>query len=112
MNLTPAQWLAVGIGILSVFTASAAQLTDLFGPTVAKDIASLASLIAGCLTVPLTVLTGQGSQAQATNDMGGVDKIVVNKNASATLAKMAMDPNSKVEAAPGAEAAIQAKAQQ
>ena len=111
MKLTINQWLGITVGVLGVFGSVTSQLTDLFGAIVAKDIVSLSSILSGIAGVFVAVLTSQGSQIRAVQDMDGVNKIVVNKNANATLAQLTVDPaQNKIEAAPGAEAAINATA--
>ena len=111
------QKLALTIGILGFVATGGTQLTDIFAPfgsmapLIVKEIVSIAGFVSGVLGIVLTFTTGQGSQVKAVQDMPGVDKIVVNKQANATLATMAIDPaQEKIEAAPGAEAAITATA--
>ena len=109
MTLTPQQWIAITIGMLSFLGGASAQLTQLFGPTVAADVASTVALLAGMLSVPLTVLTGQSAQVKAVQAMPGVEAITINKNASPTLAAIAVDPsNAKVDAVPSDKAAVSA----
>lgn len=108
--MSPAQWIIVGIGMLSFLGGASAQLTQLFGPSVAADVASVTALLAGLLTVPLTVLTGQSAQVRgisaiaqtpagqaavlkAVEDMPGVQDVKVNRQANPTLAAAAVDPN-------------------
>lgn len=111
MNIN--QILAMILVVLGVFTASAAQLTDLLGPTEAKVIVSISSLMTSILSGWLGVFSGQASQIKAVQDMPGVDKIVVNKNANTTLAALAVDPQqTKIEPAPNAEATIRQTANQ
>jgi drug/metabolite transporter (DMT)-like permease len=109
-TLTPAQWFGIILAILGVLSVSTAQLTDLLGPTIAKTIVTSSGLLTSILSSLLVQFTGQGAQIKAVQSMPGVDQIVVNKNANATLATIAVDPNSKVEAAPEALAAVNATA--
>lgn len=100
------QAIAISLVVLGVLTASTAQLTDLFGPHVAKLVISLAGLLNSILGGVLGVLTGTSGQVRDVQALPGVDRIVVNKDASPSLAAIAVDPSSKVEAAVGAEAAV------
>lgn len=107
MKLTINQWLGIAVGVLGVFGSVTSQLTDLFGAVVAKDIVSLSSILSGVAGVFVAVLTSQSNQVLDVKAMDGVDKIMVNKNASSALAKLAVDPaEDKIEASPGAEAAV------
>ena len=107
MNLNINQVLAIALVILGVFVASTAQLTDLFGPAVAKTIVSVSGLFMSILSGIVGVLTGQSSQIKAVQAMPGVEKIVVNAQANSTLAGLAVDPaQEKIETAPGAGAAV------
>lgn len=111
MNLNLNQIIAIIVVILGVFVASTAQLTDLFGPLVAKTVVSASGLLMSVLSGILGVLTGQASQVKAVQSMPGVDNIVVNKQANPTLAALVVDPNQpKIVASPGAEAVIAATA--
>ena len=106
MNLNRNQIIAIVLVVLGVLAASAAQLTDLFGAKIAHTIISSSSLLMSILSGVLAVLTGQSGILKDVQAMPGVDKVVVNKDANSTLAAAAVNPNSKVEAAPGAEAAV------
>lgn len=109
-NLTPLQWFAVTLAILGVLGASTVQLTELFGGTVAKSIVTASTLLTSILSSIMVPLTGQSAQIRAVNDMPGVSSIVVNEKANPTLAAIAVDPNSKVEAAPSAQKIVEATA--
>ena len=103
--------MAIIVGILSATAGATVQLTDVFGPGVARAIVSVANLAMTIVVTPfLFAVTGQTAQIKAVNNMPGVQSIVVNKEASTNLAAIAVDPNSKVEAAPGAEKAVEATA--
>lgn len=98
MNLNRNQIIAIVIAILAVLMASTAQLTDLFGPKVAKTIISAAGLINGMLSGVLAVITGQAGMVKDVQDMPGVERIQVNAKANPTLARIALDENvDKVE---------------
>ena len=115
MNL--AQKLALTIGILGFVTSGSTQLTDIFSPfgsiapLIVKQIVSLAGFVSGILGVVLTFTTGQSSQLLAVQDMRGVEKVLVNAQANATLAALAIDPTqAKIEATPAAQQVVQATA--
>jgi hypothetical protein len=111
MNLNLNQVLAIVLVVLGVFVASTAQLTDLFGAGNAHIIVSLSGLLMSILSGILGVLTGQAGQIKAVRSMPGVDQVVVNANANATLAGLAVDRGEpKIKIAPGAEAAVKATA--
>ncbi len=112
--MTTAQKIALSIGILGLVATGSTQLTDIFSPfgslapLIVKEIVSVASFTSGILGVVLTFMTGQGSQLKAVQNMPGVEKIVANAKANATLATMVLDEtNPKIKAAPEAVAAIQ-----
>lgn len=110
MNLNRGQILSIVIAVLGVLVASTSQLTDLFGPSVTKTLVSAASMVMAMLGVINSTLQGAGSQIQAVKDMG-VQQLVVGKDASSILAKMAVSADeNKVSIAPGAEKAVQATA--
>lgn len=111
MKLNAKQWLAIVLVILGVLTASTAQLTDLFGPTTAKSIGTLAGMLTSLLSGISAVLSTQTSLVQDVQAMPGVEKIVVNSKANEALANLAVDPlQQKIETKPGAEAAVSAAA--
>lgn len=111
MNLNRGQVLSITIAILGVLVASNAQLTDLFGVVATKYVVSGATLSMSILAGVNTVLQSQGSQLAAVQEMPGVDKIVVNSQANATLATMAVDPaNTKIEPTAAAQSAVNATA--
>lgn len=114
-TLTTAQKLGLTIALFGFLSGASTQLTDIlapFGsaaPLIVKEIVSLASFGSGILGIVLTFVTGQSSQLAAVQDMPGVEKIVVNTKANATLATMTVDPsNAKIEALPEAKAAVTA----
>jgi hypothetical protein len=106
--MTINQIIAMVLVVLGVFTASAAQLTELLGPGLAKAIVSISSLLTSILSGWIGVFSGQAATLKQVQDMPGVDKIVVNKQANTTLATLAVDPTQpKIEASPEAEAKVQ-----
>lgn len=110
-NLTRSQMFQIALCFLGVLVASTGQLTELFGPSATKYIVSAAGLGVSTLSGIGAILTGQGAQVHAVQAMPGVDKIIVNKSANATLATLAVDPaQNKIETAPGAAQAVQATA--
>lgn len=111
MNLNINQVISIALVVLGVFVASTAQLTDLFGPNVAKTIVSLSGLLMSIMSGVLGIITGQSGQLKAVQAMPGVEKIVVNSMANNTLASLAVDQQQdKIEAMPSAAAAVAATA--
>lgn len=107
MDLNRNQVLAIFIAILSVLAASTAQLTDLFGVGPAKAIISAAGLLNGIMSSVLAVITGTASSARVISDLKGVDNVIINKDATPALARLALDPTvDNVSPAPGAEAKL------
>ncbi len=103
MNLTLTQKIAITMVVLGVLTTASAQLTDIFGPNVAKDIVSVAGLLNSTLSGIIAVLTGQSSQIKSVLAMPGVDHITVNAEANSTLATIAVDPSqAKIQPTPAA----------
>lgn len=89
------QLLAIVIATLSVLMASTAQLTDLFGVALAKAVVSGAGLLNGILSSWLAVLTSQSGLVHDVQDMPGVERIQVNRQANTTLAQIALDPEAQ-----------------
>lgn len=115
--MTTAQKLALTIGILGFVATGGTQLTDIFAPfgslapLIVKEIVSLAGFVSGVLGIVLTFTTGQGSMVKSVQEMPGVEKIIVNEKANATLATLAVDPaQAKIETTPQAARAVQATA--
>lgn len=109
MNLTTVQKIALAVAILSFLAAggSATDLVAVFGSPAAKMIASVSSLGAGIGGIIVAFLTGQGATVRMVQDMPGVEKIVVNRQANATLAQLAVDAaQPKIEAVPSDEAQV------
>lgn len=112
MNLNRNQLMAITIAVLGVLMVSTAQLTDLFGPAVAKSVVSVAALLNSILGSTLAVITSQGGQVLDVLAMPGVDKIDINAKANKTLAAIAVDPSiDKISPTPAAQAAVAATAQ-
>lgn len=105
-NLTPNQWFAIIIAILSALAGATAQLSDLFGAQVAHSIVTVSTLLTTIMSSVLVSLTSQSAQIRNVNAMPGVDRIVVNKDANLALAQAVADPSNKVEAAPDAGRAL------
>lgn len=93
MNLTPLQIIGIVLAVNGALTGATAQLTDLFGTVIAKDIVSLASLVSAILGGIITSISGQASQIKNVLAMPGVENINVNGQANLTLAAMAVDPS-------------------
>lgn len=107
MNLTGKQIIAIAVAVLGVLITSTAQLTDLFGSRLAHNIVSIAGLTNSILASVLAALTSQSQMLTQVQDMPGVERITVNKDANSTLAALAVDPaNAKIAPAPGAESAV------
>jgi len=92
MNLTRNQMIAITLAVLGVLAGSATQLTDLFGPNVAKTMVTASSLVQTILAGILAALTGQTAQVKDVLAMPGVEKITVNAAANQTLSAIAVDP--------------------
>ncbi len=102
-NLTTLQKLGIAMIIFGALGSGTAQLTDLFGPTIAKDISSAVSLLNSILGGIVTMFGGQGSQLKNVAALPGVEKIEINGLANQTVAQVAVDPTQmKVAATPSA----------
>lgn len=111
MNLTPLQIIGIILAINGALTGATAQLTDLFGAIIAKDIVSVASLGSAILGGVITSMSGQATQIKNVLAMPGVQHIDVNAAANPTLATIAIDPaNPKIAATPEAKAQVTATA--
>lgn len=113
MKLTPLQIIGIILIVNGALIGSAAQLTDLFGPGTAKIIISVASLGNSIFGGIVTMISGQGAQIKNVLAMPGIDGITVNRQANATLAAIAVDPEqdkiAPTQAAAGAVASTAAK---
>lgn len=92
MNLTPLQIIGIILAVNGALTGATAQLTDLFGPLVAKDIVSVASLGSAILGGIITSISGQASQIRNVAAMPGVDRVSINAQAPSNIASVAVDP--------------------
>ena len=92
MNLNIKQVLSIIGAVVSVLMISTTQLTDLFGPGVAKSIVSVAGLVNMTISSVMAALTSQGSTVKDVLAMQGVEKIDINGSANSTLAAIAIDP--------------------
>ena len=111
MNLTPNQILAIIAAVISALVAASTQLTDIFGPTLAKSIVSGASLVSVILNSIIAGLTGQGAQIKQVLAMPGIEKITVNAQANQTLSAIAIDPSvNKISPTPAAQDDVTKKA--
>src|SRR5258708_9544251 len=93
MTITPIQWMLITIAALGAISGGVAQMTDLFGPLLAKDIASAASFASSIISAILMPLTGQSAQIKTVLAMPGVDSLQGNRVANPTLAAIAGHPN-------------------
>lgn len=96
MNLNGKQIFLIIGAIVSVLMVAGPQMTDLFGSTVAKNVASGAGLVNLMINSVMVALTGnltQDQQVKQVLDMKGVERLRVNESASPALAALAMDPN-------------------
>ena len=92
MNLNGLQVALIISAVLSGLMGATAQLTDIFGAIVAKDIVSGAALLNLILSSVLVPYTSQGAQIKSVAAMPGVARIAVNEQANPTLAAVATDP--------------------
>lgn len=108
MKLTPLQIIGIVLIVNGALIGSTAQLTDLFGPQIAKYIISVASLGNSIFGGIVTMISGQGSQIMNVLAMPGVEKINVNAKANPTLAAIAVDPTvDKIAPIPAAQESVQ-----
>ena len=117
MNLTIIQKIGLAIGVLGFLATAGTQLTDIFAPfgslapTIVKEIVSLSGFVSGILGVVLAFMTGQANAVKAVRAMPGVEGVLVNAQANAALATLAVDPTeSKIKIVPSDVAAVQATA--
>ena len=111
LNLTPLQIIGIILAINGALTGATAQLTDLFGAVVAKDIVSVASLGSAILGGIITSMSGQASQVRNVLAMPGIEKITVNAQANQALSSMAVDQTvNKISPTPAAQDDVAKKA--
>ena len=115
MNLTIVQKIGLAIGVLGFLATAGTQLTDIFAPfgslapVIVKEIVSISGLISGVLGIVLAFMTGQANSIKAVQEMPGIEKIIVNSQANATLATFAVDPaQPKIVAKPEDKTKLQA----
>jgi len=92
MNLTPLQIIGIILAVNGALTGATAQLTDLFGATVAKDIVSIASLGSAMLGGIITSMSGQAAQIRNVAAMPGVSRVLIDASANQNVAQVAVDP--------------------
>ena len=110
-NITALQIIGIVLVVNGALIGSTAQLTDLFGALVTKDIVSIASLGNAILGGVVTMFSGQGAMIKNVAAMPGVESIEVNSKANATLATIAVSDEAKnVSATPAAAAIVAATA--
>lgn len=111
MKLTPLQIIGIILVINGALIGSSAQLTDLFDPHTAKIIISIASLGNSIFGGVVTLISGQGAQIKNVLAMPGIENITVNRQASAALATIAVDPDqNKIAPTPAAAQTVAATA--
>ncbi len=93
MNLNGKQIISIVGAIVSVLMVSTSQLTDLFGPGVAKTVISVAGLVNMILSSVMAAITSQGGTVHDVLNMPGVEHIDINSAANKTLATIAIDPS-------------------
>jgi hypothetical protein len=115
MNL--AQKLGLAVGILGFVGGASTQLTDIFAPfgsiapVIVKEIVTVSGFVSGILGIFVTFVTGQSGIIKSVQEMPGVEKIIVNKQANQTLASFAVDPNQpKIETVAADKKAVQSTA--
>jgi hypothetical protein len=91
VKLTPIQIIGIIIVVNGALIGSTAQLTDLLGPLIAKDIVSVASIGNSIFGGVIMMLSGQGSMVKSVLAMPGIEHIDVNSQASPALATLAVD---------------------
>jgi hypothetical protein len=91
MNITGKQWLSIIAAVVSALMLATTQLTDIFGPSVAKTVVSVAALLNLVINSVVAGVTGQGSLVRDVAAMPGVERITVNSSATQALAAVATD---------------------
>lgn len=91
MNLTGKQILSIIAAVVSALMLATTQLTDIFGPTMAKMIVSVAALANLIINSVVAGLTGQATLIKDVAAMPGVERITVNSGANQALATVATD---------------------
>jgi hypothetical protein len=124
-NLTPTQWIILFISTSGFLNASAAQLTEWFGPHVAHNIITGIGFAQGLIGTWAMALntqgariqnvvsdpTAQGALVKAVLAMPGVENMTISAKATPQLAQVAVDPSEdKIAPTPEATAAVTATA--
>lgn len=78
--------------VLSAVAGATAQLTDLFGASVAHVIVSAVTFANVILTAVMTPLVGNASMVKSVAALPGVSRIAVNEQATPAVAAVATDP--------------------
>ena len=92
-GLTRNQILGGAVVIVSVLMISTTQLTDLFGPVIAKSIVAGASILNGILGGWVALMSGPGGMVRDVAALPGVDRVAINTNALPSVAAAAVDPS-------------------
>lgn len=92
MNLNIYQWFLIMVSVLSAVAGASAQLTDLFGTGTAHLIVTMATFLNTMITAIMTPLVGNASMLKTVAALPGVDRVSINKQASASVAAVAVDP--------------------
>ena len=90
-NWTLVQSIGFMVGMNTMLIGVTPQLTTLFGATAIPYIMAVITIGNGALGVFAMAVGGQSSQISNVAALPGVDRIVVNRNAGATLATLAVD---------------------
>lgn len=93
MQINLKQVIGIVIAILGVLMISTAQLTDLMGAGAAKTVTSVAALLNSILGSVMAVITSNTQTVKDASDTTGVEPIRINRDASKSLAAMAVDPS-------------------
>ena len=113
LSINRVQVVAMVLVVLGAITGGTSQLTDLFGAAITKTIVAAASLMTSVLSGWIMILTGQSSIVKNVQSMPGIERIVVNEKANATLATLAVDPaNDKIESTPESAETVEKLAKQ
>lgn len=91
-DITPIQIFGGILVVNTVLAGGTTQLTDLFGAAMANHILSVCILGSGICGGFIMQMGGMGSQVRNVLGMTGVEKIDINGQANAALAKLAVDP--------------------
>ncbi len=112
MNITRNQWIAITILALGLISGATAQMTDIFGPNLAKSIASAASFLSSFVAGIQVILGTQTAQVKDVLAMPGIEHVSVNDKASQNLAAVAVDPTvNKIAPTQAAQVAVEAVAE-